>query len=387
LTEVLKDQQRVTQVRQETAEALGKLGFGAEGLVSLLSDPTEDDQLRRSAAEALGRMKAGRTELCQILAANDQPLPVRQGAARALSLIGAPSGEPVPMLIVELNAGQVLTQVKPIPVWKERLTDDLTLDLVEIPAGEFLMGSPPDEAARDWYEYNDPELKGVDVEAQHRVTVPAFAMSQFPITQAQWRFVAGLPPIERDLEPDPANFKGDDRPVEVVSWREAMEFCARLSQYTGNTYRLPSEAEWEYACRGGTTTPFHFGETLLTDLANYNGTYTYGDGEQGINRQRTTEVGSFGVVNAFGLSDMHGNVWEWCQDIWHPSYEGAPTDGSAWVTEGGDRYRVLRGGSWFNNPGDCRSASRLRVTPELQNNNIGFRVVCVSPCTLQCQSR
>ncbi|MGC8711881.1 MAG: SUMF1/EgtB/PvdO family nonheme iron enzyme [Leptodesmis sp.] len=326
---MLENRNQTLEARQVAAQTLGKLGIGANNLLTVLTDPTDELAVRRSAAAALGWMKAGKAELLQILNDQEQPLPIRQGAARALSLIGGPSGNPVPMLIVTLQAGQVNTQVKSILVSKERLTDDLTLDLVAIPAGEFLMGSPAEEEGRDWYKYSFPELEGVDVEAQHRVTVPAFAMSQFPITQAQWRFVAGLPPIERDLEPDPASFKGDDRPVEVVSWREAMEFCARLSQYTGNTYRLPSEAEWEYACRGGTTTPFHFGETLLTDLANYNGTYTYGDGIQGEYRQRTTEVGSFGVVNAFGLSDMHGNVWEWCLDIWHPSYEGAPTDGSA----------------------------------------------------------
>lgn len=382
LIAMLENRNQEVAARQAATQALAKLGIGAESLLTLLTDPTDELAVRRSAAEALGRMKAGKAELLQILNDQEQSLLVRQGAARALSLIGAPSGEAVPMLIVELNAGQILTQVKSIPVWQERLTDDLTLDLVAIPEGEFLMGSPPDEAARDWYEYNYPELKGVDVEAQHRVMVPAFSISQFPITQAQWRFVASLPAIEWNLNPDPANFKGDDRPIEVVSWREAMEFCARLSEFTHKSYRLPSEAEWEYACRAGTTAPFHFGETLSTDLANYDGTYTYGNGIRGEYRQRTTEVGSFGVVNAFGLSDMHGNVWEWCQDIWHPSYEGAPTDGSAWMTDGDDRYRVLRGGSWYVNPGICRSAIRDRNAPDIQNTYIGFRVVCDSPWTL-----
>ncbi len=161
-----------------------------------------------------------------------------------------------------------------------------------------------------------------------------------------------------------------------------MEFCARLSQYTGKAYRLPSGAEWEYACRAGTTTPFHFGKTLSTEIANYNGNYTYGAGEQGVYRQATTEVGYFGVVNAFGLSDMHGTVWEWCLDHWHPSYENAPTDGSAWIIGGDSRYRLVRGGSWYNNPAYCRSAYRDRGTPPtLRNDNIGFRVVCVSPWT------
>jgi formylglycine-generating enzyme required for sulfatase activity len=379
LIAMMENRNQETEVRQAAAETLGKLGMGAESLLTLLNDSREELAVRRSAAEALGLMKAGKSELLQILEDEAQPLPVRQGTARALRLIGAPSGEAVSMLIVTLPSD---TQVKSIPVYRETLADNLTLDLVAIPAGEFLMGSPPNEAARDWYEYSFPELEGVDVEAQHQVTVPAFSMSQFPITQAQWRFVAGLPRINRDLEPDPANLKGDRRPVEVVSWYEAIEFCDRLSQHTGKEYRLPSEAEWEYACRAGTTQPFHFGKTLSTDTANYNGIYTYGDGEQGENRQQTTIVGSFGVVNAFGLSDMHGNVWEWCLDHWHPSYEGAPIDGSAWVTEGDSRYRLLRGGSWYYVPGYCRSANRARSTPDARNNYVGFRVVCVSPWTL-----
>ncbi len=221
-------------------------------------------------------------------------------------------------------------------------------------------------------------------------------MSQFPITQAQWRSVAALPAINRELNPDPANFNGDNRPVELVSWNDAVEFCDRLSQSTGKIYRLPSEAEWEYACRAsssqtsgtpgrgegrsaGTTTPFHFGATLSTEIANYNGNNTYGGGEKGEYRQQTTEVGYFGVVNAFGLSDMHGNVWEWCLDHLHPNYETAPTDGSAWVTDGDSRYRLVRGGSWDNLPGNCRSAFRYWITPTTQFNNFGFRVVSVPP--------
>jgi formylglycine-generating enzyme required for sulfatase activity len=327
-------------------------------------------------------MKAEKGELLHILENDDQPLLLRQSAARALSLIGAPSSEAVPMLIVNLRSNQIITQVKPIPAWREPLIDDLTLDLVAISGGEFLMGSPPDEVGRDWYKSSFPELEEVDVEFQHSVTVPPFWMSQFPITQAQWRFVAVLPKINQDLQPEPAHFKGDRRPIEQVSWNEAMEFCARLSQHTGKTYRLPSEAEWEYACRAGILHPFHLGDTLSTDVANYDGTYTYGNGATGIYRQQTTEVGSFGIVNAFGLFDMHGNVWEWCLDYWHPSYKGAPADGSAWMTEGGDRYRVLRGGSWCYDPGSCRSANRLWYTPGMLDNYFGFRVVCASLCTL-----
>jgi formylglycine-generating enzyme required for sulfatase activity len=170
--------------------------------------------------------------------------------------------------------------------------------------------------------------------------------------------------------------------VERVTWHDAIEFCARLSKQTGREYRLPSEAEWEYACRAGTTTPFHFGETITTDLANYDGTRTYGSGPNGQYRKQTTEVGSFKVANAFGLYDMHGNVWEWCLDHWHENYNGAPADGSAWVTGGNASRRVLRGGSWNNGPGNCRSAHRSRFEPGNRDSNLGFRVVCSSAWTL-----
>jgi formylglycine-generating enzyme required for sulfatase activity len=162
-----------------------------------------------------------------------------------------------------------------------------------------------------------------------------------------------------------------------------MEFCARLSAHTDRPYRLPSEAEWEYACRAGTTTPFYFGNTLTTEVANYDGNSTYADGLKGEYRKETTSVDHFGVANAFGLCDMHGNVWEWCQDYWHDNYEGAPSDGSAWIKGGNSDLRILRGGSWLYNPWDCRSAYRDYNEPGYVNSFIGFRVVCSAPRALQ----
>jgi formylglycine-generating enzyme required for sulfatase activity len=366
--------------RQAAARALGTLGIGEAALLAILQDAQEDLTLRRSVAEALGQMQAGRAELLKLLEAPQQPLTLRQGAARALGLIGAPSGEPVPMLMSHLRDGEVITEVKAIRVWRETLPQDLSLELVAIPGGEFLMGSPPDEAGRDVYFPFYQDTEGLDVEAQHQVTIKPLWMGQHPITQAQWRAVAALPAINRELELNPSSFKGDDRPVEQVTWYDAVEFCDRLSQYTGKTYRLPSEAEWEYACRAGTTSPFYVGDTVSPDLANYRGTYTYGEGVMGKFRETTTEVGSFGV-NAFGLADMHGNVYDWCLDHWHPSYDGAPSDGSAWETEGNENYRIVRGGSWFNVPVACRSAVRNLSDPGDRWNNFGFRVVCVSPWT------
>jgi formylglycine-generating enzyme required for sulfatase activity len=216
-------------------------------------------------------------------------------------------------------------------------------------------------------------------------------MGKYPVTQAQWKIVASLPQVNRDLKPAPSYFKGDNRPVESVSWYDAVEFCQRLSQYTHRTYRLPSEAEWEYACRAGTTTPFHFGETITTDLANYDGTDdkdgkwsgSYGRGPKGEYREGTTAVDHFGIANAFGLCDMHGNVWEWCLDHWHDNYEGAPDNGSAWLTDDESATGMLRGGSWLGNPRYCRCASRINNNPGYGLNSFGFRVVCELPRILQ----
>jgi len=243
---------------------------------------------------------------------------------------------------------------------REDLGNGVTLDMVAIPGGTFIMGSPETEKERDNNEG-----------PQRSVTVPAFFMSKYPVTQAQWQAVMG-----NNL----SNFKGLNRPVEKVSWDDAVEFCQKLSQITGKNYRLPSEAEWEYACRAGTTTPFYFGETITTDLANYDGNYTYGNGPKGVYRQQTTNVGSF-PPNAFGLYDMHGNVWEWCQDVWRENYNGAPTDGSAWTSGGDSRYRLLRGGYWYYNPRLCRSAHRNYYDPGDRYYGIGFRVGVSLPRT------
>ena len=162
-----------------------------------------------------------------------------------------------------------------------------------------------------------------------------------------------------------------------------MEFCRRLRQRTGRYYTLPSEAQWEYACRAGTSTPFAFGETLSDELANYDASETYGNGLKGKYRKQTTPVGRF-PANAWGLQDMHGNVLEWCLDDWHGSYEGAPVDGSAWVdgtvgqsSNSGEKTKLLRGGSWIDNPRGCRSAYRLHPRPVDAFGSIGFRVVCL----------
>jgi formylglycine-generating enzyme required for sulfatase activity len=253
----------------------------------------------------------------------------------------------------------------------ESYTEDLgggvRLELVLIPAGRFPMGSPESEKGR--LETEGP---------QHQVTVSQVYMGRFEVTQAEWRAVASLPKIDRELNRDPSYFKGDDLPVERVSWYEAVEFCKRLSKKTTREYRLPSEAEWEYAARAGTSAPFAFGETITPDIVNYNGEYPYAGAAKGTNRKKTVAVGSLSVANAFGLSDMHGNVEEWCLDNWHDTYDGAPADGSAWTSGGDPEYQVLRGGSWYSSANYCRYAIRNWLGPQYSFNGIGFRVVAAA---------
>ncbi|NET55579.1 MAG: formylglycine-generating enzyme family protein [Symploca sp. SIO2E6] len=250
----------------------------------------------------------------------------------------------------------------------EDLGPGIRLEMVAIPGGSLIMGSSDTEEGR-----------GRQESPLHPVSIKPFYVGKFAITQAQWKAVATLDKVNRNLNADPSNFKGDNLPVERVSWYDVQEFCARLSRETGHTYRLPSEAQWEYACRAGTTTPFHLGKTITTNVVNYNGNYTYGSAPTGEYRHKTITVGSFRVPNAFGLSNMHGNVWEWCEDRWHDNYNGAPMDGSAWVAENesDNRSRVLRGGSWHDQPKNCRSAYRVYYEPGFRNLNVGFRVVCV----------
>ncbi|MGC2199428.1 MAG: SUMF1/EgtB/PvdO family nonheme iron enzyme [Stellaceae bacterium] len=267
------------------------------------------------------------------------------------------------------------------------------VNMVSIPAGSFTMGSPADEPERQPNEG-----------PQHHVTVASFFCSDGPITQAQWSAVVSAHPdrIHRELDPNPSFFRGIDLPIESITWNQAEEFCLRLAAITGRPYRLASEAEWEYACRAGTTTPFNFGPTITPELVNYCGTgeavcgdsdgrsvashvyygqkYSsgaYGQGPPGIFRGTTTRAGTF-PPNRFGLYDMHGNVWEYCLDKVTPNYADVPRDGTANLLGPEDSERMLRGGSWSHNPAICRSAYRDSIAPGDRGlqGRIGFRVVC-----------
>ena len=222
-------------------------------------------------------------------------------------------------------------------------------ELVVVPAGSFTMGSPSSEGRR-----HDDEGP------QHRVTIPEpIAVGKYEVTFAEWNACVAAGGCNGH-RPDDEGWGRGQRPVIDVNWGDAKAYVGWLSRKTGERYRLLSEAEWEYSARAGTTGPFHFGSTISTDQANYDGNYTYGSGRKGVYRRKTMPVGSFSA-NGFGLHDVHGNVWEWVEDCVHDSYAGgAPTDGSAWVSGGGCNRRVLRGGSWVNDrPGGLRSAHRI----------------------------
>ena len=274
----------------------------------------------------------------------------------------------------------------------------VALEMVEIPGGAFLMGDTDAEAdqVKREYERNGYKAEKASKQSrwevpQHTVNVPMFYMGKFEVTQAQWHVVSRLPKVNKDLVSDPSNFKfgnrfdslpvhfkGDSLPVTQVSWEDAIEFCERLSRATGRTYRLPTEAEWEYAARGGTTTVFYFGDTITPELVNYDGDRPYGSAPKGTSRQSTTPVGSLGYPNAFGLYDMHGNVSEWCLDYWHENYHGAPTDGRSWEAAGDTPRRALRGGSYYHDGNHSRAAMRVAAPQDISSPSLGFRVVAVA---------
>ena len=266
--------------------------------------------------------------------------------------------------------------------YTEDLGDGVTLPLMLIPAGRFWMGQTEAETAElkqqvgeeDYQRYYARELP------RHPVMVPSFFMGKTPVTQAQYVAVMGTNPAEKY---DADRFVAPEKPLVGVSWDDAVAFCQRLAERSGKDYRLPSEAEWEYACRAGTETPFHFGPTLSPDLANYRGTVAYGSGPTGEYREQTTAIGRF-PANRWGLRDMHGNVLEWCEDDFHDSYQGAPDNGSAWVDADRSKSlrRILRGGSWDFNPWGCRSAYRYNNSAACRFSIIGFRVCCSAPTTL-----
>jgi sulfatase modifying factor 1 len=249
---------------------------------------------------------------------------------------------------VTLAGDAVHAQQKDPP---KNFTNSIGMKFVWIPPGNFMMGSPKDEKLRR------------DKETQHKVTLTkGFYMGVYAVTGEEWQAVMGNNPSKFQTE--------KNLPVDQVSWDDCQDFIKKLREKDKRLYRLPTEAEWEYSCRAGTKTPFHFGETISNDQANYNGNFTYGDGKKGKYRAKTTPVGSF-PANAWGLHDMHGNVWQWCQDWFgdYPQNDVIDPQGP----ENGEK-RVLRGGSWGDHPVYCRSALRYRFEPGHRDFCIGCRL-------------
>ncbi|MFN7900846.1 MAG: SUMF1/EgtB/PvdO family nonheme iron enzyme [Synechococcaceae cyanobacterium] len=370
-------------------------------------------------------------------AEHDARLPVLQGASRGLQLaasadlplLGSGPGRRVPMLtLTALQEGEALrirTQVVRPAVWKLPLPEwpgalPQQLELVEVEGGEQPIGSPQTEVGCDSYANQrdgckDPQTqRPLNVEAQRTVRPERFALVRHPITQAQWQAVAMLPRLELELNPTPGTYKPDDLwerfaqpgalPVDSVSWFDCQEWLGRLNRWLLEQWSelggqgaapqlaLPGEGQWEVACRAGATTPspFHFGDTLDASWANYDGGYIYGSGRKGAYRQRPVPVGFFGLVNRWGLAELHGQLWEWCGDQWHPdpTGEGWPSAGQPW--EGVDpalealgtaqkEWRLLRGGSWFGDPPSCRAAFRYCILPGSDFTAVGVRPGCFSP--------
>ncbi len=238
-------------------------------------------------------------------------------------------------------------------------------EMVVLAGGEYRMGSPDTEQER-----------GADEGPVHAVSVKRLAMGKHEVTQGEWKSVMGS---------NPSHFKacGPRCPVEQVSWNDAQEFIRKLNEKLGlagrpDRYRLPSEAEWEYAARAGTTGPFSFGGPITVHKANYDGDFSYAGSPKGQYRGKTVEVGSL-PANPWGLHEMHGNVYEWVEDCYHDSYNAAPKNGGAWATGCDGNVRVLRGGSWVDSPRDLRSALRNWFSPDVRNYVCGFRLARTLP--------
>jgi formylglycine-generating enzyme required for sulfatase activity len=258
---------------------------------------------------------------------------------------------------------------------------DVCGQMAVIPAGSFTMGSAPEEPGRNAHEG-----------PQHVVQIAAFEIGRTEVTQAQWEAVMSDVTLEstetglwqrakafvRRLRTNnnPSGFRscGPACPVERMSWNDAQLFIEHLNKQTGRTYRLPTEAEWEYAARAGTAGNFAWGEQITPAQANYNGTIAYNGGALGEYRQITVRADAF-AANAFGLYNVSGNVWEWTVDCWNPGYQNAPNDGSAWLS-GDCSQHVMRGGSWIDNPAKLRSASRNKDIPgpSIRDSYAGFRL-------------
>jgi formylglycine-generating enzyme required for sulfatase activity len=305
-------------------------------------DPSEIENLRQQLAIEIERRETAELLLQQLQAERQTSIDIDNQRGQLFEFFVPTTNQRGTIVAETIQQSRCLTI---------DLGNGINLELVYIPAGSGMMGSSE-----------------LDTEKPiHQVTVPAFHLSKYPITQAQYQAIVG---------DNPSHFRGDNRPVEQVSWWDALRFCRKLSAKTQQTYRLPTETEWEYACRAGTNTAFHFGDGISLALANYHRNVGYSSSMHSKSREETSNVGSY-PPNSFGLYDLHGNVSEWCQDTWHDNYAGAPTDGRAWITMRGTEHdaHILRGGSWYYSERGCRSSTRDYYSPDYSSMSIGFRVV------------
>jgi formylglycine-generating enzyme required for sulfatase activity len=447
LSQVLANGDLPGEERQEAAMVLGLIGteIGIEALERLAGDGSQPPVLRRAALEALGLTARDQAEHRQRIekfleeqlradaldllvageegwAEHDRRLPPLQGASRALQLaasadlplLGSGPGRLVSMLtLTALNRAdghglEVRTEVlKDVPVWRLPLPEGEQLEMVLVPGGDYLIGSPEGEAGKPESYIWMPENKELDKEPQRQVRLAPLAMTRFPITQDQWAAVAELEP---GLKPAPGTYEAKGLweahcqpgclPVDSVSWNDCQEWLARLNRWLAEQWRerglarevpelrLPGEGEWEAACRAESETPFHFGDMLDSGWAIYDHTERYGAGRiKGTYAQRPLAIGSHGLVNRWGLAEMHGQMYEWCGDLWHPSPIGGPQDGSPWEDPDPSPEaiaradnRLLRGGSWIDGPHSCRAAFRFCFRPgRHSHSDLGVRPCCLLP--------
>jgi len=347
------------------------------------------EQQKRERAEAEVARRARREALREQLAArrDEEAAKARQAqeeAQRKALQVKAAAAYLAEQERAKAQQAAPVQAAAPVPAEPPTLLRDRFVDgegagpeLVVLRAGRFQMGSPEHErkiamasgAQKNWLARETP---------QHWVGIARpFAIGRYPVTVGEWRAFADASAWQPQGEVDwaaPGFAQTEMHPVVGVSWHDAQAYLAWLGERTGQRYRLPSEAEWEYACRAGTRTAFSFGDAIDTTFANYDGNFTWNGGQRGEYRRGTTPVDAF-APNPWGLHDMHGNVWEWVQDVMHDSYEGAPVDGSAWESGGERARRILRGGSWLYNPRYLRSALRNGFSAVMSNDIVGFRVV------------
>lgn len=366
----LREQQRRERAAAEEARLARKESLRQQLLAKRDEEVAKTQAAKEEAARKAAQAKAAAAYLAQQKKAREAGQAAVDASAAAAAAIAPASAQAQAQAIAGADANGIL---------RDPFVDGSGAGpaMVLIEAGRFEMGSPEHErriamaagSQKNWIARETP---------QHWVGIGRpFAMGRYPVTVGEWRvFVqaSGWQP-HGEVDWDAPGFPQTDmHPVVGVSWFDALQYVAWLGEATGKRYRLPSEAEWEYACRAGSKTAFNVGDTISTAQANFDGSFTYNGGPRGEFRHGTTPAGLF-APNAWGLHDMHGNVWEWMQDVVHDNYDGAPADGSAWELGGDQVRRILRGGSWLYNPRYLRSALRNGFSAVLSNDIVGFRVV------------